>query len=339
MKQSKPTIKEIAKVANLSVPAISQALNNTGRISQKTRDHIMEVCARLGYRPNISARAIRTGRFNCLTFLLGSEEYSSSFPHELFNSLISEIARKNLSMNVAQLSSKELTDESFIPKFLGEWMSDGLLINYNSRIPDRMVELIKRFNVPSVWLNSKHEQNSLYPDDYGSGRMAVIKLLKMGHKKIAYADLSNDFNNGHYSARDRLNGYLSAMKDANLEPVLLTKKLKREERIDFLTKELSLKRPTAIISYGSISCIIYAILSEMGMKIPRDISIITFSAQKKENSFGISITSAFYSASDMGRDAVNMLIEKIEKPNEDIPSKVYKYKMEDGDTCATLKKD
>ena len=117
------TIKQIAKAAGLSVPTISQVLNNTGRISDKTRKHVWKVCDELGYKPNASARAIRTGRFGAVTILLSREEHSSFLPRQLLDGINDEIVQRNLSLNIAQLPNAKLIDEQFLLKFSGKIQS------------------------------------------------------------------------------------------------------------------------------------------------------------------------------------------------------------------------
>lgn len=334
----KTTIKEIAQIAGLSIPAVSQVLNNKGKISRETRDRVLKICSELGYVPNHTARIMRAKRFNCLTLLMGCEKHSSYFSYDLLNSILDEASARSYLLNVARLSKEVLTDETFIPDFLRRWMSDGALITYSARIPDKMEQLLEHFKVPAVWINLKRKCNSVYPDDYSASKMATKNLLELGHKKIAYVDFSNDLSEkkGHYSAKDRAEGYRKSMEKPGLKPSVFVKRLSRGERFEYAREIFKGKnKPTAVIAYGSSAalCVMNFAVSEMKMRIPEDLSLVTFS-DKIEDIAGTAIDTYSFSPEFIGREAVKMLLSKIEKGGHDIPSVKSPFEYEKGATCA-----
>src|SRR6187431_1207756 len=64
------TLKEVAKVANVSLASASYAVNGTGSLGEATREHILQVAQKLGYRQNMSARAVRTGKTGTIGLVL-----------------------------------------------------------------------------------------------------------------------------------------------------------------------------------------------------------------------------------------------------------------------------
>jgi LacI family transcriptional regulator, galactose operon repressor len=340
----KLTIKQIAKVAGLSVPTISQVLNNTGRISEKTRKHVWKVCNEMGYKTNASARAIRTGRFGAMTVLLCREEHSSYFPRPLLDGINDEIVRQNLSLNIAQLPNIKLIDEESLPRFLRERMTDGLLVIHNSRLPKQEIKILSESELPTIWINSQHKADCIYPDDYSGTKLATESLLKLGHQKIAYVDYSNLITNKieltHYSAMDRYSGYKETMKKAGFKSNLLGgKKVERNQRVKLICQWLkSDNRPTAVITYGGSAAhaVLFAAIAECKLKIPEDLSVIS-NGIGLEDFAGIPITSAIYSAFKMGANAVKMLTDKIENPTSSIAPVAMPYHLEAGATTAPLK--
>src|SRR6185369_16509410 len=87
------TIKEIAERSGLSIPTVSQVLNNKGhRYRSETCNRVLKAVRELGYRPNSSARAMRMGRFNCVALLLSTESYRSFLPNELLRGIHDGVA-------------------------------------------------------------------------------------------------------------------------------------------------------------------------------------------------------------------------------------------------------
>ncbi len=334
------TIKQIAEKCGVSVPTVSQVLNSTGKISEPTRARVLAVCDELGYRPRASAKTMRTGKFGSFTFLLGSEKYSSSFTMALFEGINHAVKAKGLSLGVARLTSQELTDERLVPKVLREWLSDGLLVNFYASISKRTEEIIERYRIPSIWINSKHAANCVYPDDFSGGFLVTRHLIGLGHTRIVYVDYSNDFSSpsGHYSAVDRFTGYQKAMQEAQLEPVLIgggAPSTPREARIADATAWLAQRKPTAVITYGGSATypIIIAAMAHLHLRIPRDLSIVTFDTVLDTNT-GLRITTAAYDAFAMGTTAVDMLSRKIESPAEDLAPVPVPYTLIEGETTA-----
>jgi DNA-binding LacI/PurR family transcriptional regulator len=72
----------------------------------------------------------------------------------LLNSIRHHLTERELHLTLGDLPDESLTDEAYVPRILREWSVDGLLINYIAGIPDKMIELIGRYQIPSVWLNS-----------------------------------------------------------------------------------------------------------------------------------------------------------------------------------------
>jgi LacI family transcriptional regulator len=333
------TIKTIAEKCGVSVPTVSQVLNNTGKISQKTRARVLAVCQRLGYRPKLSAKVMRTGRFGTYTFLISNKKHASNFPMPLFEGINEEISSRGLLLNVVRTNVEKLFDEKSVPKFLSEWSSDGLLVNLVN-IPKETVELIRKYRIPSIWLNAKQDFDSIYPDDFSGSGIAVEYLKTLGHTRIAYADYTHRHpdKNGHYSSRDRWGGYESAMKKSKLQPVYLGIKnnIPRGERIEFTNSWFSRKdRPTAVICYGTSTAypIMIAVLKSKNIRIPEDLSLISFEG---DDATGIRITGLSYDYFETGKKSVDMLARKIESPNKRIESLAMPYSLVAGSTTAAL---
>src|SRR4028118_814127 len=207
------TQQQIAEALGVSRQAVSFALSGGGTLSQETRAQIIKAATEMGYRPNHSARAMRSGRFDYIALLLSTQTNRTYLPGELFRGILEELALHDLHLNVTRLPDEKLSDQSFVPKIMRELMVDGLLIDYIFNVPEHLIKMIEQHQIPSIWINSQRENDCVYPDDYQGAYKATRHLLGLGHRCIAYVQHPH---NMHYSARERRRGYEQAMSEANL---------------------------------------------------------------------------------------------------------------------------
>jgi LacI family transcriptional regulator len=326
------TIQEIADAAGVSAMTVSRVLNTDvvyRRPTFATRaSKIRNIAKQMGYRPNASAQAVRSGRFDSIALLLGSNPIFSMMPEGLMPGIQAEIDARDLHLVVGSLSDEVLTSEREVPKLLRRLTSDGLLVNYNANIPPEMVRLIHSYRLPSVWINSKHEADCVYPDDYGAGAAATRRLLELGHQKIVFVSFGNDTPPAHYSAVDRFEAYSQVMREAGLQPRRVGHPLvwDRGEIVSSM-RELfqSADRPTAAIAYNDIDARATLVGAwRAGLEVPRDLSVITFHGGLLDD-LGVKIDLYKLPEYEMGRIAVSMLIEKIASPERPLPPRLMPF--------------
>ena len=181
---------------------------------------IRETALKMGYRANVAARVMRTGKVDDIALILSTQSHLSILTEIALDGIFTALGKSGRHLIMAPVEDKDLTNPDYVPNILSEFRAGGVLINYNAKIPPRMVELVRSFNPPHIWLNSKHAANCVYPDDFAAGKQLVSRLLAMGLRKIAYADYFTSKNEPplHYSATDRYEGYAAKMKSAGLAP-------------------------------------------------------------------------------------------------------------------------
>ncbi len=333
--RSPVTIKEIAQRTGLSMPTVCHVLGSRGhKYRPETRERVLEAARELGYRLHSSARAMRTGRYGAVALLLSTVGSRSTLPGSQLDAIHDALAEQDLHLTLTKVPDEKLTSEGFVPKILRQSMVDGLLLNYFADIPQRMVDLIHRHDIPSVWINSKQESDCVYPDDRDVGRRATEHLLRLGHRHIAYVDHPISH---HYSAVDRRQGYQDAMKQAGLSPRLLP--LERPESTTPAAREAGWlkmpERPTAVIAYAPpvAQALVYAALAQ-GLRVPEDLSVVSFSYEPV-HFITVSIATWIVPSHDMGRTAVQMLVSKMEEPGLTLPPRVIPFRLlEEGATIA-----
>lgn len=336
------TTADIARIVGVSQPVVSKVLHGGRtniRASQATRERILAVASQQGYRRNTAARAIRTGRFGCATLVLSAAGGPrTTLPGNLLRGLSEALEAKKMHLTVASLPDEKLTSEGYVPRILREWMSDGLLINYNREIPQRMIDLIDEYAIPSVWLNCKRDHDCVYPDDFSAGREATRRLLDLGHRRIAYLNFFYQSGASHYSEDDRRDGYRQAMREAGLlEQVVEGAYLEPnggEKRMEASVRLLTAPdRPTAVVAYCNVSLAhVVRTADQQGLVVPRDLSLITFGANSPL--LGQQVATMPVPEVEEGREAVRMLIEKIKSRGDRLPPVLVPFGFFAGRTLA-----
>ncbi|MEM1210895.1 MAG: LacI family DNA-binding transcriptional regulator [Planctomycetota bacterium] len=276
-------------------------------------EKIRTLAAERGYRANAAAKAMASGRFNAIGCLHSVDVHSGTAQHAtLIAALHSELERFDFYVTSSYLSDERLTDPMGLPKFVRELAVDGLLIDYvGTPAHDVVRDLIVRLRVPAIWMNDKYPANCVYPDDVAAGQIATQHLIELGHRKIAYADLSTT---SHYSHKDRLEGYRKAMKRAGLETsIVKPKHCTIDERFDLASLVLGqIDTPTAVVtpSSGTSTPLISSALAR-GLKPGKDIAFTT-TGPEQDRSFGFPISTVLIPFQEVGRVATRELVGQVE---------------------------
>ncbi len=338
--KSKVTLKDIAREVGVAEMTVSSALRNVGRVGKETRQKIIEVADKLGYRPNTAAQSMRSGRFNCLALLI-SQNHPTPITINMLNGIENVMAKNNLHLILSQLADEKVTDKDYMPQILRQSMADGLLIKYDIYIPNEMIRILKqnKYNIPAIWINSKHKTDCIYADEIDAGRQATKYLIDMGHRNIWYLTYTTE-QKGHYSIEDRFKGYKKIMTSAGLQPNWLGKNydiLSREMRLELIQQILKTKkRPTAIVTNNATTANISILAATMlNIKIPDELSIITFNEEPFDNT-GMPIDTMIIPSEKIGTKAVEMLLQKIDNPSIVFPAHKMKYSLNKSGSCIAL---
>lgn len=336
-----PTIATIAVHLGLSRATVTHVLNGRAteqRIKPDTQERVLKVAHELGYRANAAARAIRAGRFGNIALI--QSLYGQYLPSELLRGMTQAIADKDIRFVLTQVADRLIDDEAYLPHTLRELAADGVLINRHLGFSELYLNHIQRLGIPAVFLNVKQGFDCVHPDDFMGGRIATELLLQLGHERIAYLD-TDEPENKHYSKQDRREGYEQVMQEAGKIPqiALLPKvwSLPEQSGIDprveaarlLLTQE---NRPTAILAYelAEAMALVHAAYT-LGLRIPHDISVIQFHHRIDVRYF-LPIQTVSNVMTEVGTEAVEMLLEKIDNPQMPLPARIVPVKMLEGAT-------
>ncbi len=309
------TLKHIAMDTGLSLPTVSHVLRGRGTFSPSTRQRVHEAAARLGYRPNSSARSMRAGRLGQIAMLTRSG--LGPIQLNLNKGAYTAAAKRDLHLAYAEIDFDRLEDQDYAPKVLAELCADGFLVHYAWQIPESSINHIRGYGLPVVWINTDGAEDCVYPDDHQGAQLATEQLLQRGHRRLLYLDQETRFRHpAHYSTHARRAGYSQAMQAAGLTPICHTAQGMAASVTEAIAswRQVLQAHPqtTAILcQHMRIATPLVAAAASLGLEIPRDLSLITFS-DLGDAPFdnGLSLSTLELPMWDVGLHAVDMLQSK-----------------------------
>jgi LacI family transcriptional regulator len=338
-KSMSASLKSIAASTNLSVRTVAYILN-TDRAKlfrPETRERVEAAAAALGYRPNSAAQAMRRGRFDAVGLIQATRADRGLLSVFTLAAIEDELLQRDHRLVLSMVPDERLTSEERMPKILREWSVDGLMVAYNAAAPTAFRERLDQARIPAVWINTKADANTVFPDDLGAAAQATRHLISLGHRRITHFRCFPGSSQSHYSVVDRQRGYEKAMTEAGLKPAYMIPEqlLLPSERIDFVTRTLTAPdRPTAIIAYGAQDHVLPCLVASMrlNLQLGKELSLCGFSDGAMTES-GISISTMEIPTYVIGQEAVRMLMERIAATDKaPLPAKALPFEFHIGET-------
>ncbi len=309
------TIRDVAKKAGVGLGTVSRVLNESPRVSEGTRQRVLDVIDELDYSPSLVARRLSLGK--TLTIAAAIPFFTRPSAVGRLQGISNTLADSEYDLIVIDLEAPE-RHEAYFSKLTRGVHVDGLLLI--SLAPEREVlEKIVQRGTPLVLIDvndpSLEGFSRVIVDDVEGGRVATEHLLELGHQRIGY--ISDSFADRNYftSSRHRYEGYRLALEDAGL-PV-------REEYCRFglhgrdearlLASELLQmeERPTAIFATSDTQAFgVLEAAQSIGLRVPEDLSVIGYDDIEIAQHLGL--TTIRQLLFESGIHGVQLLLESIE---------------------------
>ncbi len=315
------TIKDIARMINVSHTTVSRALNNSPLISESTKKRVREIAEKYNYRPNVNARSLVLARSHNIGLFFSTlrKGTSANFFMDAVRG-VNDVIRDNFSLSVEGLDDmKDLTR-------ISPGLFDGIIIMSQSDEDDPVIHEIIKKGIPFVLLNREKgglKVTNILADDTVGAYRATEWLIRHGHRKIAVIEGKKEFK----TTQRRKNGYIKALKDYGLsfDPgITIEGNYDLESGYLGMKKIFELKsRPTAVFCLNDDMAVgAMKAINEKGLNIPGDISVIGFD----DSIFAAYLTPSLSSVSRpiemMGAEGARVLVEKM-KGAPDINKTIY----------------
>lgn len=309
----KETLSTISQRTGFSITTISRVLSGKSRqyrISESTRKKILEEAGRCNYSPNIIAQNLRTNKTNTIGILMPS--IANPFFAEMTSVIISEANIKHYTSIVIDSQESETNQRKSLLTLISRQV-DGIIVAPCGSDPT-LFEEISRQNLPIILIDRFFEGTGLpyvTTNNYLGGVEGTNLLIKNGHRKIVCLQGATTSTPN----KKRVTGYIDAMKAAGLEDHIRIVGNDFSIQNGYLETKILLgsdPRPSAIftlsntIGMGAIKAI-----REAGLKIPDDISVVSFDNNVYMDYLTPPITRVGQPVEEMAKLAIRLLFESI----------------------------
>jgi DNA-binding LacI/PurR family transcriptional regulator len=273
---------DIAEQLGLSRTTVHKALNDLPGVNEQTKERVQEFARRVGYRPNLIARSLRGKKTNMIGVLI-AVDFERRWYATLANKLINALRMRGYTTLLTMTAPDDFEDEKKCIEMLQSGNVDGIIAG-----PVLMKKKLQPFwdvinrGQPIVFFGSAEQLPSSFVDvDHVEGlKLAVKYLVEKGHKRIGYLCCHEETA----VLNTRLYGFERAMIEsgllANQEDLLNgrgTYQSGYETMKACLEKKNINDMPTAFFCQSDVAAIgAMKALSEKGISVPRDISLIGY---------------------------------------------------------------
>lgn len=310
------TLQDIADELHISKVSVSKALRDHPDISPETKQAVNETAQRLGYLPNFMARNLSARQSNTIGVVV------PKIAHNFFAAVIEaiyETAYENKYEIILTVSQENPDNEIKHIQTLLSMHVDGLLVAVSEHTKDSSIyETVKQLNVPLVFFDRSLSGlgfSSVCTDDELGARQATEYLISRGYSNIAHFAGYSHTNIGKYR-RDGFTKTLAAHGLSARDEWIVEGGFSEEDGYNgFKNLINSPDLPEAIFSVTyPVALGIYAAAFENDITIPDDIDIVCFGAGSYQRFFSPSITFVSQPTDELGRRAMELLLDEIRNP-------------------------
>ncbi len=270
------SIKDIARIARVSHPTVSRALQNSPLVNAETAEKIRRIAEEAGYRASAVARGLVTRRTRSIGLVVTT--VADPFAGEVACGVEQTANDHGYSVFLAD-SNADPERERKVVRAFAERRVDGIIVT-SSRVGALYLPMLAEMQVPIVLVNDQYPGafvHSVMIANFEGMRAAAEHLIALGHRRIAY--LGDQF--GYQSDAERLAGYRAALGTAGIPApaeLVADGDGKPEAAMAAMEKLLALERPpTAVCCYNDMSALgAMRRIGARGLRVPEDISVSGF---------------------------------------------------------------
>jgi len=305
-----PSMFDVAKLSGVSHQTVSRVINNHINVSEKTKAKVLKAMDTLGYSPNLVARALVTGRTATIGVL--SHDTTLFGPASTLHAVQSAAREKGYKTTIFSLKSE---DRESIISGIKELMNDGVdgivIIAPQVSGAQELSDVVGTFPAVLVENESSASLPSVNVDQLYGAYEVTKHLVNLGHKFIAHISGPKDW----YESGKRLQGFKKAVKEKKLDDSLVWEgDWSSSSGYNAAKKILKNQKITAIFA-GNDAMALGALkaVSEAGLQVPADISLVGFDDLPESPFFTPSLTTARQDFHEVGEQALAILLGLINK--------------------------
>lgn len=318
------TIKDVAKVAGVSISTVSRVVNESKPVSPEVKKKVLKAIEELGYRPNEVARTLVTKK----SFIIGV------IVTDIGNSYIAEIVRgieevgKIYGYDILLCSTfGDKETELRYMQMLSTKQVEGIILISNE-INQEIDRYTEKRRFPFIYLNRYFvdERFMTVKIDNKKAAFEMTKyLLNMGHSRITYISNTDTEKALEYV---KISGYKEALKTENLESsIFITEGIDEKSGYEVAEKVIENGSTAIFCGYDEIAIGVLGYCYDNNIKVPEDISIVGFGDIKVASIYRPTLTTVKVPYYDIGAVSIRKIIKELNGESSDSEDIVLPYKV------------
>lgn len=321
----KPTMKDVAQLANVSVSTVSHFINGTHNISRKTAHDVEEAIRSLNFRINSVAQNLRSGKSKIIGFIISNiENYFYVRIAKGIEKVLNQYGYHLILINSSENKKNEISNiESLYLRG-----AEGIIIVPTNSDCNFLNEMLGP-DYPLIFVDRQpinYEADKVLLANYEAAYQATKYLVKKGHTHIGFIAFHYGEEKIDFTMQERVAGYTKALEEAGI-PVnpeyLKTVAQVPESMLELrysesyhLMAQLRSSPVSAILCGNSLAAVgVVSYLKDNGVRIPEDVSVITFDDDPWMIMSTPSITAVSQPAELMGSIAAKRILSRIHDAN------------------------
>lgn len=309
----KPTLGTVAKEAGVSIPTVSQVLRGTGRISEPTRDKVLQAAKRLHYVPDSRAAAMRSGENREIGFVIN--QLLNPFNAEVVSGVVDLLEAEGYMVSILDTRDDAGRQGRHLEAFIRHGRG-GLLWVPALETPDETFDLLATHGIPTVTFLRQVRRDFDHVGIRNAEATAIATgyLADLGHRHIAYLG-GTDMT---VVRQERIAGYERAMTERGLGDVVVW--ASEDNKLAGLDSMLDLLRThpeiTAVVCNGDMVALGACLaLIRSGLQPGRDVSVIGFDDIQDAAVATPPLTTMAIAPQKLGRKLAQVLLDRIKDPD------------------------
>ncbi len=315
--KKRPTIQDVARLANVSTATVSHVINATRFVSDGTRQAVLGAIQELNYRPSALAKGLASSRTRLVGVVLS--DIDNPLFRNVYKRIESELSDAGYDLILANTGEDISRQHSILDALLSRQV-DGLIVapNYGTCATDNPLINVR---VPVVTIDRRSLElgfPTITVNNEEIAYQAISHLIADGHRRIGFIGGLMDEQGGVSTVVDRLEGYRRAMQQHGLDtPDTIVHVKGKASRSDGYQAALRIlrsdPRPTALFTTNILLLLgVLHALQELGLRCPDDVGLISFDHDHWTDVYVPPITLVRQPTEMIGITAVRKLIALIE---------------------------
>ena len=314
------TIRDVARLADVSVASVSRALNGLDNVSEDTRSRVFAAAANLGYVPHAGARSLSLARTNAIGVVL--PDVHGEFFSEIVRGMESAARRRGYLLLLSNMHDGTARSEAAVRAMRGR--VDGLLV-MAPHLDRATLQRALPKATPVVLINARPDvaSHANLRLDNASGVEAVIShLVSIGRKRIAHIKGPAE----NLDAQERLSAFRAAIARAapGADSIVIagdfSEQAGQKAIADLLERNVQIDAVFAANDMMAIGAL--QALKDAGLRVPEDVAVSGFDDVPVARHLGLTTVRA--RVAELGTRAVERLIEILggaeSKPSQELHS-------------------